>query len=188
MTTNDIISYTNPYSRRAKKRRNKTLGKIKHYRSTSSFFQDYRKCTYTLQEFNAHPLALVNAKIEDFKCHNGRKQHARIFGFDVLVDDDTEGFAPVFTHLRHCTWDGYERYVEVEWIRAFPAGQGLGGMAMNELCHLADKHMQPLTLQAYPLGEDKSDDAFIRLRRFYSKFGFRPWDLKNNVMVRHPAP
>jgi hypothetical protein len=121
---------------------------------------------------------------EEFKHKNERCMNARYFAVPVIINETDDGYAPVATHLRPCIEKGFEGYVELEWIEAFPKGQGLGGLAMNALCHLADLHMQPLILTAYPLGKDKSDEALLSLMKFYVKFGFEP--VIDNTMRRLP--
>ena len=182
MTTNDILSYTNPYSPRGLKRRSKKLQKV--VSSTSKFFEDYKRSTITKAEFNAIPDSYEPWPV-NFGHHNGRANNSRFHPIPIIFKDGTRTCS-VGSHLRVCTHPSFEGYVEVEWFEACPTHCGLGHMAMEQICAIADKHKQRLILVACPLMEHRepTPQEIKKLMNFYKKHGFVT--LAENTMTRVP--
>jgi GNAT superfamily N-acetyltransferase len=74
--------------------------------------------------------------------------------------------------------DEDDGYVNLNYVEAKTAGEGLGTAFMNDLVALTDKHGMDIIVDPAPTGG-------TRLRRFYERFGFVEWH--DCLMMRVPA-
>lgn len=184
MTTDYILSCTNKFSLRSKKRQSKR----RQQASTSGFFKDYRANTLSKAEFNALPNAFATWPT-NFGQNVERAKHSRFFPVNCNVNGNSNHVivASVGSYLRLPSGEKWAGWVELEWLRADPVGCRVGHRAMAKLVAIADKHKQPLVLQAYPLLPNNRIPTLKekkKLRNFYKEYGFR--SIGGDLMIRRP--